>query len=389
MELTLLFLLLPVAAFSGWWIGRRRSSAQADPGYPEFSSDYFKGLNFLLNEQPDKAIDVFLKMLQVDSDTVETHLALGNLFRRRGEGERAIRIHQNLIARPTLSKAQRALALYELGQDYLRAGLLDRAESLFSELIEQGEYRTQALEKLLDIYQQEKDWEKAIDVSRRIETLSGQAMNGLIAQFYCELGDKSASNNDVKSAIKMAKRALGCDRQCTRASLLKANVEKNSGQYKAAVKTLKQVEKQDVQFLPEAIWPLLECYQYLNKLDEAERYLSYLLDEHGGITPLLAVAELIKIRKGEREAAKRIESFLCERPSVRGLDRLIELHLVHSNGAAHDNLLILKELTQRLLEEKSPYRCRNCGFKAKILKWHCPSCKEWASIRPIQGVVGE
>lgn len=388
----MLFILLPVAALSGWWVARRQflsSTAATERARPDFSANYFKGLNLLLNEQPDKAIDVFVKMLQVDNDTVETHLALGNLFRRRGEGDRAIRIHQNLIARPTLSKKQRALALFELGQDYLRAGLLDRSESLFIELLEQGEYRVEALEKLLAIYTQEKDWEKAIDVARRFEHLSGRRMNASIAQFYCELGDELLARAEYRSALKMCKRALGVERQCVRATLLQAAIERLNGNCKAAIKILKQVEKQDAYYLPEIVAPLLECYQTLGALDEAERYLTYLSSEFGGISPLLGLAEVLRQRGNEREASERIASSLRERPSVRGLDHLIELHLASSEGVARDNLLILKELTRRLLEEKLPYRCGNCGFKAKTLRWHCPSCKDWASIRPIQGVIGE
>lgn len=392
MELTFLFLLLPIAAASGWWVARRQlfssiSSSQRD--CPEFSADYFKGLNLLLNEQPDKAIDVFVNMLQVDNDTVETHLALGNLFRRRGEGDRAIRIHQNLIARPTLSKKQRALALFELGQDYMRAGLLGRAESLLIELLEQGEYRAEALEKLLTIYTQEKEWQKAIDAGRRLEQLTGRRMNISIAQFYCELADSLLAKAEYHPALKMCKRALSADRQCVRATLLQASIERQSGDCKSAIKTLKQVEKQDTHYLSETVAPLLECYQRLGKLDEAERYLSYLSSERGGITPLLGLAEVLRQRGDEREAAERITSSLRERPSVRGLDHLIELQLVNSQGVARDNLLILRELTRRLLEEKLPYRCGNCGFKAKTLQWHCPSCKKWASIRPVQGVIGE
>ena len=152
---------------------------------------------------------------------------------------------------------------------------------------------------------------------------------------------------------------------------------------------LKQVEKQDPRYLPEVVGPLLECYQNLGKPHEAERYLNYLLDEYGGITPLLALVDLMNQREGERMASDRIVSFLRERPSVRGLDRLIELHLVGSDGVARENLMILKELTRRLLEDKPAYRCQNCGFKAKALKWHCPGCKKWGTIQPIQGVVGE
>ncbi|MBL1278332.1 MAG: lipopolysaccharide assembly protein LapB [Ectothiorhodospiraceae bacterium] len=392
MELALLFALLPVAAFSGWWVARRQfasSDARENCANSEFSSDYFKGLNLLLNEQPDKAIDVFVNMLQVDNDTVETHLALGNLFRRQGEGERAIRIHQNLIARPTLSKKQRALALFELGQDYLRAGLLGRSESLFTELLEQGEYRAEALEKLLAIYTQERDWEKAIDVARRFEQVSGRHLNLSIAQFYCELADGFLAKAEYRPALKMCKRALAADKQCVRATLLKSKIERHGGDCKQAIKTLKHVEKQEVQYLPEIVEPLLECYHSLGKFEEAEQYLGYLSSEYGGITPLLGLAEILRHQGNEKEATDRIAASLRERPSVRGLDQLIELHLVNSQGVARDNLLILKELTRRLLEEKLPYRCGSCGFKAKTLRWHCPSCKEWASIRPIQGVIGE
>lgn len=392
MELAFLFILLPVAAASGWWMARRhyKSSSRGDVrDCEEFSADYFKGLNLLLNEQPDKAIDVFVNMLQVDNDTVETHLALGNLFRSRGEGDRAIRIHQNLIARPTLNKEQRALALFELAQDYMRAGLLGRAESLFTELVGQGECRAESFAKLLDIYQQEKEWEKAIEVARRYEHLTGQRMSLQIAHFYCELGDDFFASGDFKSTLKMTRRALSADPQCVRATLLQAKAEKASGDCKAAIKSLKQVEKQDPRFLPEIVGPLLACYRNLDKTAEAERYLERLSAEHGGISPLLGLAELLHQRGNEREASERIAKSLSERPSVRGLDHLIELHLANSEGVARENLLILKDLTQRLLEEKLPYCCSNCGFKAKTLQWRCPTCKDWASIRPIQGVIGE
>jgi len=389
MELVFLFGLLPIAALSGWWIAQRSQKKPTRKEGAAFSSDYFKGLNYLLNEQSDKAIDVFVKMLEVDSDTVETHLALGNLFRRRGEGERAIRIHQNLIARPTLNKEQRALALYELGQDYLRAGLLGRAEALFLELLDQGEYRTEAMEKLLDIYQQEKDWQKAIDIAKRIENLSGKNMGTLMAQFYCEQGDVFRANGDSRSALRMVRKALTSDRQCARASFLQANIEKATGHCKAAVKTLKQVEKQDARYVSEVVAPMMECFHSMGKVNEAERYLNFLLDKYGGITPLLALVDLIRQRDGERAASDRIVRFLRDRPSVRGLDRLIELHLVGSDGVARENLMILKELTRRLLEEKSVYRCKNCGYKAHALHWNCPGCKKWGTIEPIQGLVGE
>src|SRR3972149_1945846 len=184
----LLWLLLPLAAASGWFVARLEQKRRVQKSL-DLPSAYFTGLNFLLNEQPDKAIEVFIRVLEVNSDTVETHLALGNLFRRRGEVERAIRIHQNLIARPTLDKEQRSHALMELGQDYFKAGLFDRAENLFLELAEIQAHSEQALKLLLHIYQQEKEWEKAIDVTRKLAPITGKIMDENIAHFYCELAD--------------------------------------------------------------------------------------------------------------------------------------------------------------------------------------------------------
>ena len=174
-----LWLLLPVAAGTGWWAARnatRRATREREGG--GFRSDYFQGINYLLNEQPDKAIEVFIKLIEVDSDTVETHLALGNLYRRRGDVDRAIRIHQNLVARESLSTSQRTEALLELGQDYMSAGVLDRAEDLFSEIAVDADYRMQALRQLIDIYEREKDWPKAIASARKLEQATGNSSDG-------------------------------------------------------------------------------------------------------------------------------------------------------------------------------------------------------------------
>lgn len=196
-----LFLLLPVAALSGWIMGRRPFSKK-DSRCADIPLDYLKGLNLLLDEQPDKAIDLFIQMLEVNNDTVETHLALGSLFRRRGEVDRAIRIHQNLIARPTLLPAQRAHALFELGQDYMKAGLFDRAETLFGELVESIPHSEQALEYLLDIYQQEKDWANAIKIAQRIGVKTGKTFAPLISHFYCEQAEVAYKQGEPARATK-------------------------------------------------------------------------------------------------------------------------------------------------------------------------------------------
>ena len=180
-ELALLFLLLPVAAFSGWVLGRRRSERTSGARVSELSTSYFRGLNYLLNEQQDKAIEVFLKLADINRDTVETHLALGNLFRRRGEVDRAIRVHQALIARQNLSRDEKTVALLELGEDYMRAGLLDRAETLFTDLVAMDALAPSALRHLIGIYQHERDWGQAIEHAQRLEQASGESQSAIIA----------------------------------------------------------------------------------------------------------------------------------------------------------------------------------------------------------------
>lgn len=391
MATELLFLLLPLAALSGWLVGRRDADDKAACRSSAFSLDYFRGLNFLLNEQPDKAIEVFIKALEVDGDTVDTHFAIGSLFRRRGEVDRAIRIHQNLIARPTLSRSQRDQGLYELGRDYMRAGLLDRAETLFQELVaESGNYRPQALKQLLDIYQQEKEWQQAIAIGQRLQAL-GQCdtIGPLVAQFFCEQAEISLAQGQGSEALKLARQALAEDRSCVRATLLEGRVELETGVAKNAVRILKRVERQDPELLPEVLEPLREAYLQQGLINEFTSYLRGLLARHGGISIMLMLAELIAQQEGERAAASFVADHMSGHPSLKGMERLIDLKLVFSEEPAREHLEILKNLTHKLLERKPIYCCNRCGYSGKNLVWQCPSCKQWNTIKPIQGLEGE
>ena len=222
LELNIFWLLLPVAALSGWWIGK--SAQETKKLSKNIHPEYFKGLNFVLNEQPDKAIEVFIRMVEVDNETVETHLALGNLFRRRGEVDRAIRIHQNLIARPTLNQGQRAHALLELGMDYMHSGLLDRAEKLFLELVDLDLYLNEAYFNLLEIYQQEKDWENAIIIAKKFETISGENLNPVIAHFFCEVAENELNSGRLSNAKEQIHNAMNANSKCVRASIIEAKI---------------------------------------------------------------------------------------------------------------------------------------------------------------------
>ncbi len=388
----LFWLLLPVAAFSGWLIGRRplrgggvRSSRDQD----SLRGQYFQGLNYLLNEQPDKAIEVFTRMVEVDADTAETHLALGNLFRRRGEVDRAIRIHQNLIARPSLSREQRTYALLALGEDYLRAGLLDRAENLFEEVVELNAHVELALGHLLDIYQQEKEWDRAVEAASRLEGRTGRRMAPMIAQFHCEQVEGAMASGELNRARGLLKRALTVDPDCVRASILQGRLEQGAGNHKQALKAYQRVRYQDVEYLPEVLQPMGECYQALGRREDFVAYLQSVQHEYDGASLVLILAEQVRERDGDEGAIRFLTDQLARRPSVRGLNRLIELNLLAGPAPGGEELRVLADLFSELLREKPVYRCEQCGFTGRTLHWHCPSCRSWASIKPIHGVEGE
>ena len=387
-----LWLLLPVAAGTGWWVARNASRGMTrNRESGGLRSDYFKGINYLLNEQPDKAIEVFIKFLEVDSETVETHLALGNLYRRRGDVDRAIRIHQNLIARDSLSAAQRTEALLELGQDYMSAGLLDRAEDLFNELAEAADYRVQALRQLIDIYEQEKDWPKAIASARKLEKATGNRLGWIIAHYCCEQAGRHRREGDPDRALKHVRQARNIHPACVRASLLEADIHAERSEHERAIRSLQRVEEQDPDFLPEAVGRLHRSFRALDRIGALDDYLLKLMNRYGWTSVTLALADVRRESGGPREAIHFVSDQLRRRASVRGLDRLLELEIEDQRqaGGTGEYLDILKGLTAELLFERPVYKCRHCGFPAKSLHWQCPSCKHWTTIKPIQGVEGE
>jgi lipopolysaccharide biosynthesis regulator YciM len=384
-----LAMLLPVAAVSGWFLGRRNSERSRRAGVSELSSSYFRGLNYLLNEQPDKAIEVFLKLAEFNRDTVETHLALGNLFRRRGEVDRAIRVHQHLIARPNLSNEEKTIALLELGEDYMRAGLLDRAETLFTDLVAMDAQVPSALRHLIGIYQHEKDWGKAIDHARRLEKISGDSQGPVIAQFYCEQAEQARAAKNFADAHEHLTHAFESQPECVRAYIVLGHVEMQQGHLDAAGEAFERVATLDVDVVPEVLPPLLDCYARLQQMERAEKFLLDAIERSQGVTPVIALARLYASTQGEQAAIDFLTRQLRQRPSVRGLMTLIGATLHKSEGEARENLLILQDLTRKLIEGQAMYRCSRCGFGAKAHHWQCPSCKTWGSVRPIHGVAGE
>ncbi len=387
--LYVLVAMVPAAFALGWWASRRAAVRRPGAGASELSSDYFRGLNYLLNEEQDKAIEVFLKLAEYNHDTVETHLALGNLFRRRGEVDRAIRLHQHLVSRPGLSEATKTIALLELGEDYMRAGLLDRAEALFSDLVAMNAHAPSALRHLIGIYQHERDWHKAIEHARRLEVMTGEDEAPMIAQFYCELADRSRQHGARAEAREYLQQAFACLPECVRAFMLTGQLEAEDGRHDAAVDAYEAAVGADAAFLPEILPALLTSYARAQQMERAEKFLHGMLERYHGVSPVLALTRLYRQRDGERAAIDFLTAQLRLRPSVRGLMALMDATMDKVGGEAHENFLILRDLTRKLLEGQAMYRCSRCGFGAKAHHWQCPSCKHWSTIRPIHGVASE
>ncbi|MGQ4659368.1 lipopolysaccharide assembly protein LapB [Lysobacter sp. F6437] len=376
------FLLLPIAAVSGWVIGRRGGERHSDTQVSRLSTTYFRGLNYLLNEQPDKAIELFLHIAELDKDTFETQVALGHLFRRRGEVDRAIRLHQALVQRPGLSDPQKVQALLALGEDYMRSGLLDRAETVFSDLVDLDMRAPLALRHLINIYQSERDWTKAIENARRYEAATSEPMGKLIAQFECELADRHRAAGDPDAARAAVARAYEADANSVRAGMLEGRLEIEAGRDAGAIRAFERVARHDPDYLPEVLPALLSSYERVGDTTGARAFLAEMCEHYRGIAPVLALTRMVESTDGVASARAYLAQQLKDRPSVRGEAALIDLTLAEGadpSATLHD----LKHITDQLLVRNPSYRCNRCGFGARSHHWQCPSCKEWGTIKPL------
>ncbi|MFT3762493.1 MAG: lipopolysaccharide assembly protein LapB [Pseudoxanthomonas sp.] len=376
------FLFLPLAALSGWVIGRRGGQQHGDTQVSKLSSTYFRGLNYLLNEQPDKAIELFLHIAELDKETFETQVALGHLFRRRGEVDRAIRLHQGLVQRNDLSDQQKVQALLALGEDYMKSGLLDRAETVFTDLARIDQRAPQALKHLIGIYQAERDWEKAIDNATRYEEVTGEPMGKLVSQFHCELAERHRTGNDIAAARTEVAKAYQTDPTSVRAGILAGRIEADAGNAEEAIRSFERAARHDPEYLPEILPGLLANYEKVGDLSGARAFLSEMCEHYRGIAPVLALTRLVERQDGVAAARAYLARQLKDRPSVRGEAALIDLTL--AEGADPTATLgDLKHITDQLLVRNPSYRCVRCGFGARTHHWQCPSCKEWGTVKPL------
>jgi lipopolysaccharide biosynthesis regulator YciM len=368
--------LLPLFFAFGWMAARIdiREVMHESRALPR---SYFKGLNFLLNEQPDKAIEAFIEVVKVDPETVELHFALGSLFRRRGEYDRAIRMHQNLLERDDLAAEQKVIALAELGQDYLKAGILDRAEEVFKKL-ETSPQAPLARKHLLQIYEQEKDWNRAIEMTRHVEP-DARAM----AQYYCELAASEAAQSRPDAARRHLERALDQNRKCVRASLQLGDLEKDAKNLEKAIEHWKRIESQDPAYLALAAQRLLDAHRDAGRGEEGLRLLTNYLERYPSLDLLDTVFRQTLEAKGHEEAYKLVRDELRRNPTLLGLDRLLEAQIIAAaQPDRRRDLELVRNLVHGHTLRLARYRCESCGFKARQFHWRCPGCGGWETYPP-------
>jgi lipopolysaccharide biosynthesis regulator YciM len=372
---------IPVLFFALGWIAARIDIKHLLTESRALPLSYFRGLNFLLNEQPDKAIESFIEVVKVDPQTIDLHFALGSLFRRQGEIDRAIRMHQNLLDRPDLPKDRREAATFELAQDFHRAGLLDRAEDLFVKL-EGTPYEHSSQGFLLSIYETEKDWSKAIAITRRMEAVSKTPHYREIAHYHCELAQGALVRSDFATAATEIDLALSEYRACSRAMIIAGDVAAQQGRHDAAIEAWSRIETQNPAFLSLVAERVANAYAKAGRAPQGMRVLAEWQSNYPSLDLMNALFSLTLAHEGADAAADLVKAELAKSPTLIGLDRLLQAQLVAAPAERRHDLELVKGLVGAHIKRLGMYRCEQCGFRARQYYWRCPGCQKWETYSP-------
>jgi len=379
-----LLALLPLAVVSGWLAARRARSQPRHPSPPKgISETYFRSINFLANDQHDKALDVLAKALEDHDESLEIQLALGTLFRRRGEIEKATQIHQSLISRAGLRSEQKSQVLFELANDYFKAGLLDRSENLLLELGAGEGLREPVLRLLIQIYESEREWDSAITAASRLDTLTAEAWSPVVAQYHCELGERDLSGGNYAAAKSRADEALKLYGTCARAIILLGRLEALMGKHRQAVATWMRLCEEHPDMVHEVARLVQASAESLGKpvlyIDFLNRALAGSADER----LQLLLVDYLSSQGRTQEAETHLLSWVDENASLPGLHRLLEIRTGEdSTTVSTQDYRLVQRVTGKLLADRTGYECRFCGFQGKSLHWQCPGCKHWDTTAP-------
>lgn len=355
-----------------------RKPQPRDVGEERLRGNYLAGVNFLVNEQPDRALEAFLRAVELDDDTIETHFALGSLYRRRGEVDRAIKVHQNIATRESLEPGQREQAGFALAQDYLKAGMLDRAEKILEPLAASGAHRMAAMRKLMRIYEQEQEWMRAIGVFRELQKAGRAPQENAIAHYYCELAEAARARGALDEARDHLRAARKEVRRFPRGALVRADIAIEQGDFELAERLLSGVMQSDPALAIEAVPRLVRLARTPGSPGEAaiRRAVSARPDAGNEVAMASIMADALDFAPLE----ERVRACLAQDEAIAGLVRAIgrEPDTLDARAVA-DIATVLRRLAARTPR----YRCANCGFSSIDHFWQCPGCKTWDSQRPL------
>lgn len=374
-------LILPLF-FTLGWIAARVDIKQLISESTTLPAAYFKGLNFLIGDQHNKAVEAFSEAIHANSDSLELHFALGSLFRRTGETDRAINMHLNLLDKKELTDNQKDAVKAELAQDYLKAGLFDRAEELFKNLKDKR-YHQPALRALLEIYVREREWLQAIETATELERLSGIPFRTEIAQYHCELAMNAMIDQQQDQVRLHLANALDANKKCVRANVLLGDVEVQSGSHAAAISHWKHIEFQDPEYLGLVATKLLKSFAALDQSKEGIALLKNYLENYKLPSLMSALYEATITEEGADSAATLARNELIRKPSLQTLDQLLQARAMsdtNSNSKGYQDIQLMQQTVRNAIGNRAAYHCNQCGFRAKQYHWQCPACNAWESL---------
>lgn len=369
-DFTWVLLGFPIA-FTLGWLASRLDLRQLRIENRQAPKAYFRGLNFLLNEQQDQAIDAFIEAVQNDPDTSELHFALGNLFRRRGEYERAVRVHEHLMSRGDLTQTERDRAQHALALDFLKAGLLDRAETALRKLEGTG-YEEEARLALLSIYERSRDWTHATDIAAKLDSASHGSFSTRQAHYLCEQAVSAAASGDTGQALDSLQQAAAMAPASPRPLIDLAKLQTQLGQHADAFATLRQLEQTAPQALPLAAGLLVNIAQQSGQQAAA---LNLLKANYAQLPSIDVIEAIVKLDTTSADPRQWYGQHLEREASLVAAAKWIAGEKL---GSEHEHSMVQRALDQAT-KPLMRYRCAACGFEATQHFWHCPGCQAWDS----------
>ena len=376
----LLFLLLPLAFYSGWKASGKSLKPTSEKR--QLSDNFVRGVNYLLNEEPDKALDVFLNRPEIDEYTAETYLLLGNLFRNRGEVDRALSVHQNLIGRASLNREQKTTTMLALGKDFLAAGMMDRAEQVFTELL-RGENKTEdAREALRNIYEQTQEWDKAIAVTEASsQTKTSNVLGPLVANYYCELAEESLLTGHIQHVNEMLEKARASYPNSTRVKVITARIHALQQEYQESSALFLSVAQEAPRLLGTIYQPMLESYEKSKKLEQLQDELYHIYMECSDAKVLEYTLRLaIDVGPSETIMQHLPEILESKQLNIRTIRQAVNLYCKNDKLESTDTLHLIQSALSNHLSSQPGFQCRHCGYKMHDFLWRCPACNHWDEV---------